>query len=86
MAAKLGISRDDAAKRFDQWAGQFNQAKSNAAHAVVQVADQAEGVPSQASIWAFVAVLLGAILSCLGGAWGAWGTQPRRLAKEGPVS
>jgi hypothetical protein len=79
MAAKLGISRDDAAKRFDQWASQFNQAKSNLGQSARQVADRAAGVVSQASIWAFGALSLGAIFSCLGG---AVGTQPRRLAKE----
>ncbi len=79
MAAKLGISRDDAAKRFDQWAGQFNQAKSTAAQGAKQAADRAAGVLSQASIWAFVALLLGAIFSGLGG---AWGTRPRSLDEE----
>lgn len=82
MAAKLGISRDDAAKRFDQWASQFNQTKSNVVQGATQVADQAAGVLSQASIWAFVALLLGAIFSGLGG---AWGTQPRTLAEEIPA-
>ncbi len=83
MAARLGISRDDAAKRFDQWAGQFNQTKSNVAHGAKQAAGQAAGVLSQASIWAFVALLLGAIFSGLGG---AWGTRPRTLAEDATLS
>jgi hypothetical protein len=82
MAAKLGISRDDAAKRFDQWAAQFNQTKSNVAQGAKQAATQATSVLSQASIWAFVALLLGAIFSGLGG---AWGTRPRTLAEEVPL-
>jgi hypothetical protein len=83
MAVKLGISRDDAAKRFDQWASQFDRAKASAAQGAVHVADQAANVLSQASIWAFVALLLGAIFSCLGG---AWGTQPRTTAERAALS
>lgn len=79
MAAKLGISRDDAGRRFDQWASQFNQAKSNVTQGAKHVATRAAGALSQASLWTFGALLLGAIFSCLGG---AVGTQPRRLAKE----
>jgi hypothetical protein len=79
MAAKLGISRDDAAKRFDQWAGQFNQSKSTVAQGAEQAAGKTAGILSQASIWAFVALLLGAIFSGLGG---AWGTRPRTIAEE----
>jgi hypothetical protein len=82
MAAKLGVSRDDATKRFDQWVSQFKQAKANVAQGATQVADQAAGALSQASIWAFVALLLGAIFSGLGGAWGTW---PRTIAEEAPV-
>jgi hypothetical protein len=76
MAARLGISRDDAQHRLDQWMAQFNQAKSN----VAQGATQTAGVLSQASIWAFVALLLGAIFGALGG---AWGTQ-RRVVETTP--
>jgi len=79
MAAKLAISRDDAAKRFDQWAAQFDQTKSKVTQGAKQVAGETADVLSQASIWAFVALLLGAIFSGLGG---AWGTQPRTLAEE----
>lgn len=73
MAAKLGISRDDAAQRLDQWLAQFNQTKSNVTQGVKQTAGEAAGVLSQASIWAFVALLLGAIVSALGGALGTQG-------------
>jgi hypothetical protein len=79
MAAKLGISRDDAARRFDQWASQFNQAKSNIGQGARQVANEAAGLVSRASLWGFGALSLGAIFSCIGG---AVGTQPRRLARE----
>lgn len=72
-SAKLGISRDEAAKRFDQWVTQFNRGKSSVEQGVRQAAGQAAGILSQASIWAFVALLLGAIVSALGG---AWGTRP----------
>lgn len=77
IAAKLGISRDDAAKRFDQWAAQFNRTKSNVTQGAKQVANQAVGTLSQASLGVFGALLLGAIFSGLGG---AWGTRARRLA------
>lgn len=75
MAAKLGISREEATARFDQWVGQFNRGKLNVVHGAKQAASQATGILSQASIWAFVALLLGAIVSALGG---AWGTHPPR--------
>lgn len=74
MAAKLGISKDDATKRFDQWVSQFNKTKSNVVQGAKQTAGQATDVLSQASIWAFVALLLGAIFSGIGG---VWGIQPR---------
>ncbi|HJU16463.1 MAG TPA: hypothetical protein VJ770_08325 [Stellaceae bacterium] len=68
------FSKDNAAKRFDQWAAQFNKTKSQVVQGAKQTAGQAADVLSQASIWAFVALLLGAIFSGLGG---IWGTQPR---------
>lgn len=82
MAARLGISQDDAGKRFDQWAAQFNATKANAAQGATQAAGQTAGLLSQASIWAFVALLLGAIFSALGGAWGT----RRRTRDEVPVA
>lgn len=78
MAARLGISRDDAEKRFNQWVAQLNQAKSN----VAQGATRTAGVLSQASIWAFVALLLGAIFSALGGAWGTQGRARAMVARK----
>lgn len=71
MAAKLGIGRDEAATRFDQWVTQVNRGKSRVERGARQTAGQAAGILSQASIWAFVALLLGAIVSALAGAWGA---------------
>ena len=82
VAAKLGISRDDAAKRLDQWAAQFNQTKSNVASGATQVADQAAGTLSQVSLGIFGALLVGAVFSALGGAWGA---RPRRWEEEVPL-
>ncbi len=83
VAAKLGISRDDAAKRFDQWAAQFNQTKANVVtQGATQVADQAAGTLSKVSLGIFGALLLGAIFSALGGAWGA---RPRRWAEAAPL-
>jgi len=85
MAAKLGISKDEAAKRFDQWVSQFDKTTSNVVQGAKQTAGQAADVLSQASIWAFVALLLGAIFSGIGG---VWGTQPRisMAARERIVS
>ena len=74
MAARLGISRDDAARRFDQWAAQFEQAKSQLTQGAQQVAHQAANALSQAALWGFGALLLGAIFSAVGG---ALGTRPR---------
>jgi hypothetical protein len=79
MAAKLGISKDEAGRRFDQWISHFNKTKSHVVQGAKQTAGQAADVLSQASIWAFVALLLGAIFSGIGG---AWGTQPRIAVVE----
>ncbi|MGH7110093.1 MAG: hypothetical protein ACREFK_06650 [Stellaceae bacterium] len=79
MAAKLGTSKDDAAKRFDQWVAQFKKAKSQVVAGAENAAGVAAGALSQAAIGAFVALLLGAIFGSLGG---AWGTRPRVAVVE----
>lgn len=79
MAAKLGTSKDDAAKRFDQWVAQFKNAKSQAVAGAEKAAGGVAGALSQAAIGAFVALLLGAIFGSLGG---AWGTRPRVAVVE----
>jgi hypothetical protein len=60
VAGQAGISREEAAQRVDQAAAQL-QANATAA------ADKSADAASQASIWGFVALLLGAIAAGLGG-------------------
>lgn len=67
MASQLNISHDEAAQRFDQWNNRVQQAKNQATEA----AERAAKVAGQAALWGFVALVLGAIFSALGGGWGA---------------
>lgn len=79
MAAKLGISKDDAAKRFDQWAAQVRNTKSQVVAGAEKAAGGVAGALSQGAIGAFIALLVGAVLGSLGG---AWGTRPRVAVVE----
>jgi hypothetical protein len=68
MAAQLKISRDDAAKRFDQAQAQVSQTKEQAMQTTKSAAIQSAAVASRASFVAFTALLIGAVAAGAGGA------------------
>jgi hypothetical protein len=70
VSAQLGISRDAAAQRVDQWRQRLDQAKANAARTATTAVDRTAKSVSWGSILAFVAFVLGAIAAALGGVWG----------------
>jgi hypothetical protein len=67
MAAQLGISREDAGKRFDEAQAQLARARAEAVQAAKVAADRTAGAASTASFLAFAALLLGAGAAALGG-------------------
>lgn len=72
VAGQAGISREEAAKRIDEAANQMKSAATG-------VAGTTAAAASRASIWGFVALLLGAVAGALGG---LVGTRPRASEYE----
>jgi hypothetical protein len=67
-----GMSRPEAEQRLTQWQQTYQQAKQQAIEAAEATADTV----SKASLWSFVALLLGAIVAAVGGTLGAPRTAP----------
>ena len=81
IVARTGVSRDEANRRVDAWMGTMQAARARAdqfatqaKQQATQAADTAARVGSQAAMWAFFALLLGAVSSALGGLAG----RPKR--------
>jgi hypothetical protein len=66
------MTRPEAEQRLAQWQQTYQQAKQQA----IQAAEATADAVSRASLWSFVALLLGAIVAAVGGMLGA----PRRVA------
>ena len=66
------MSRPEAEQRLTQWQQSYQETKQQALQAAEATADTV----SRASLWSFVALLLGAIIAAVGGMLGA----PRRAA------
>jgi hypothetical protein len=67
MSVQMKISRDDAAKRFDDTQAKLQQAKDQAAQTARNAADETAAAASKTSFAAFAMLLLGAIAAALGG-------------------
>ncbi|HYD99290.1 MAG TPA: PhnA-like protein [Alphaproteobacteria bacterium] len=67
ISEQAGISEQEANQRLDQWLTQARDAAAQARQAAEATADTV----SQAAIWGFVALVLGAIAAALGGRFGA---------------
>jgi hypothetical protein len=67
-----GMSRPEAEQRLTQWQQSYQETKREALQAAEATADTV----SRASLWSFVALLLGAIIAAVGGMLGA----PRKAA------
>ena len=69
-----GMSRPDAEQRLNEWIQTYREAQQKAA----QVGEQTAEAVSQASLWSFVALALGAVVAAIGGMLGA----PTRVRVE----
>ena len=74
IAQQAGIDPQEATARVDQLQAEVEQAADQAAQTATQAADATADTLASASIWAFVALLLGA---CAAAAGGAMGTRHR---------
>jgi hypothetical protein len=72
LVQHTGMTRPEAEQRLAQWQQTYQQAKQQA----IQAAEATADAVSKASLWSFVALLLGAIVAAVGGMLGA----PRRVA------
>lgn len=72
-----GLSREEAAKTIDRWQQAYEKAKAEAEEMAAEaakkaraIADQTAEAMSAAALWAFCALLLGAVAAAMGGAAG----------------
>lgn len=72
LVQHTGMSRPEAEQKLAQWQRAYQQAKQQALQAAEATADAV----AKASLWSFVALLLGAIVAAIGGMLGA----PRKVA------
>ena len=70
IAQQAGISPEQANQRLDQLQAEAQQRVDQAAAQATKAADATASAASSASIWAFVAFLLGAAAGAVGGAMG----------------
>jgi hypothetical protein len=67
MAGQLKISKEEATQRFNDAQAKFEQTRGNAVQTAKDVADRSASAASRASLWAFAALLIGAIAAGIGG-------------------
>jgi amino acid transporter len=72
LVQHTGMTRPEAEQRLAQWQQTYQQTKQQA----IQAAEATADTVSRASLWSFVALLLGAIVAAVGGMLGA----PRKVA------
>jgi hypothetical protein len=68
MAGQLKISKEEATQRFNDAQAKFGQSRDSAVQTAKDVADRSASAASRASLWAFAALLIGAIAAGIGGA------------------
>jgi len=83
MAAQQHISRDDAAKQFDDGQAKLRQAQDQAAQTAKNAADASAAAASKTSFAAFGNLLLGAIVAAIGG---SMAVQQRVIATRRTVA
>lgn len=83
MSAQMKISRDDAAKQFDDAQAQLKQARDKAAQVAKDTADASASAASKASFGAFIVVLLGGLAAAFGG---SMAVQRRYLISQRTVT
>ena len=67
LAQTAGIPQEEAAARIDQWQRQFDEARQQAEQKARQAAERTAEIVSQAAIFSFIALLLGAVGGWFGG-------------------
>ena len=67
MAAQMKVSRDEAAKKFDDTQAKLKRTRDQAVQAAKDAADASAAAASKTSFAAFGVLLLGAIAAALGG-------------------
>lgn len=72
LSRHTGMSRPEAEQRLAEWQRTYQETKEQALQAAEATADTV----AQASLWSFIALVLGAIVAAIGGMLGS----PRRLA------
>jgi hypothetical protein len=83
ISAQINIPPDEANQRLDRAVGQARQTAQQAKGDAAQAADKTASVASRGALWASAALLLGAIASAFGGAWGT--RQQRRVMIAGRI-
>lgn len=74
LVQRGNMSRPEAENRVDQWINQYYQVRQQAQQTqqqALQTTEEVLGAVSQAAIWAFIAMLLGAAAAAAGGALGS---------------
>lgn len=79
LSERTGMTEEQARQAIAEWQQRGQQAAGQAGEQARQSAERTAEVVAQASIWSFVAFVLGAIAAALGGAAGA----PRDMTVEG---
>ena len=70
IAKQTGVSPDEANRRLEQLNQTYANAKAQAESTARAAADQARAAGAQAALWAFIAMLVGAVVGILGGLTG----------------
>ncbi len=79
LTSQHGINQQEASQLVTQWDQQFQQTRTQAERKVRQTGDVAARNVSKGATWAFIALLLGALVA----AWGGWaGTASLRRPSE----
>lgn len=81
LVARSGMTRDEATRTIDFWTSTYHRALSQAEPQAREVADATAKAIASASIWGFLALLIGAAAAGCGGVIGA----PRTLVEARPV-
>ena len=71
VAAKQGVSPDQANNEVNTWQTKIQQATAQAKSTAITAADKTASGVSKTALWSFAALLLGAIAATLGGVAGA---------------
>ncbi len=84
LVSKHNMDQQQAANLVGQWDRQFQQVHAQVSQKAKQVGQQAAHGISQGALWAFIALILGLLVSAWGG-WAGTASLPLAEVKTGPV-